>query len=1675
MFQRIVENIAAKILQRVAGGCLAFWRWPNVSRLFSALSFLAVLGLGACNDLSMPDPSDGVAAGQAYIVVKNTTAEELLIGLDENADDQGALNDERRTLSVGAEEEFEVEIPGDSRKVWLKLPGYAAEPIKLRSKDYKERTADRVYSCVNMEFSSYTTSDKGIKIVPDDPEKIAGSSVVYPDEEGGCPAFAQNLITSTANAAGENEFSIEDGTRGQEIIKEFSIVIRADYEAKVRFEKLDDLIGFGYQSDKSLVDLTKDGEALELQMTEDPHEFVQENKLPELNFVDGTAAEISFDDKEKWIPLHDIDTPTSQKFEVEYSDADGDELGYFLMANVEAWENGSLLPKTEEIVEENDYKEDPSRTHELKLYSPVKGKSEIANMSRDQRHRVEVTARVDDGMKDGRGKAEVTRTLYVNVAPEIEALQFGDGTDVSDIVETEKDNWLQLDSGDKTSFSVAARDADDGADLTYSWKVNNEKQQDKKTATVELDLGSTGAHEVEVAVTVSDGAEEKDSQARTLYVNVKPTQPTGIEVKERGQLVPGESARNYTLELVGGMDPDGDQLEYEWEYVGPTTDNIVFNPRDLVKSLEYSKIVTVKLPLGPHKIRARLKDKYGGKGEWFEEEITVGNHAPTITELKFADDKLVKNIDENNKDDWLQLDSGEKTSLTVEAADLDGDDLTYSWTVNGGDKKVTTDPRATLDLGSLAENHKVVVAVTVSDGVVDSKPFMRTLYVNVAPKIDEIKIKKDNTQEVLKKDQDIYTKDKPLQLDSGEKTSFSVAATDADDGADLSYTWTVNGEEQQDKKTATLVLDLGSLAKDHKVVVAVTASDGNGDKGKDTIERTLYVNVAPEIKTLKFGNGTDVSDIGENNKDDWLQLNSGDKTSFSVVATDADDGDDLTYSWTVNGKAPQEKDMQVTKTSTGETVELDLGSLAENHKVVVAVSVSDGVTEVPKTRTLYVNVAPKIDEIKIKKDNTQEVLKKGQDIYTKDNPLQLDSGEKTSFSVAATDADDGADLTYSWKVNNEEQQDKKTATVELDLSSTGDHKVVVAVTVSDGAEEKDSQARTLYVNVAPTPTEIKATPGKLVEKNPGSLARKYTLALVGGTDPDGDQLEYEWEYVGPTTDKIVFTPENSRNVTVILPLNQTHIIRARLKDEHGAEGEWFEEKITVENHAPRIIDENIKYRKGGYRYEVLGDDKYTQASPLRLTEEQKWKVELFVAPTDDDGDDLSYSWTVNGKAPQEQGMQVRKERSSEILEMDLGSLAGKHEVVVEVSVSDGVLDSKPFMRTLYVDVEPVITYLSGEDSKWADEANDYKSWIQFPASHMDEVDSGVAKEFTVEARDLDGDALDFILMINMKASEKKGKPIVVRDSPMNERESIYKDKETIVLYSPMNERKSIRTNYKDEYEEDEEKKRHKLVVTAVARDGTLVKHKSRTLYVNVAPTQPTEIKATADKLVSGESEWKYTLELVGGMDPDGDQLEYEWEYVGPTTDNIVFNPRYLMKSLGDSRIVTVNLPSGKHTIRARLKDEYGGKGKWFEEEITVGNHAPTITSLSGEDSVWDDEANNYKSWIQLDALDSPETEKFAVVAEDLDGDNLTYTWTVNGETPQTKDIQVTKKLTGETVKLQLYSPVKDKTEDQIKNMSAEERHKVEVAVTVSDGATRKRFQRANAVRECEADEARDTI
>ncbi len=569
---------------------------------------------------------------------------------------------------------------------------------------------------------------------------------------------------------------------------------------------------------------------------------LEPNDAPEISFLDGTVAD------GKWLQLEDVNDPTEpQAFKVLARDEDGGELTY-------SWTVNGVEQEGETGPEAN-----------LTLYSPLKGLSqdEIEAMSTDEHHEVLVKVTVTDAMGMSSKKF---RTLYVNVAPRIA-------------------NFTKPSSGDSSTarvgqdigFAVNVSDEESSEGFRYQWEYQapgagdwtRGAQTEAFTLATKALASNEDPYQVRVTVTDEDGGSAEATYGLTLQPNRAPTLEFADATVADGKWLQLEDVNDPTEPqtfIVQGHDEDGGELTYSWAVnnkiqkgeTGPEANLTLYSPlkglsQDVIEAMsaderhELMVIVTVTDDMGESESQFR--------------KLYV-NVKPT---LEFGDATVAE-------DEWFQLadiNTGtEPQAFTVEATDVEGDTLTYSWAVNGVEQTGETGPEASLTLYSPLKGfsqdkieaiielvpsadarHVVVVTATVKEqnGGSSGVPISRRLHVNVKPKLFD---RSGDLSDVRLNFQDI---------NSSQDVKFAVEGTDAE-GDTLTYSWAVNGVPQDEtgrEVSLAVFSPLRDLSKNeiaamsmpdrHRAVVEVTVSDGIASSG--TIPNTVHVNVAPTQPT----------------------------------------------------------------------------------------------------------------------------------------------------------------------------------------------------------------------------------------------------------------------------------------------------------------------------------------------------------------------------------------------------------------------------------------------------------------------------------------------------------------------------------------------------------------------------------------------------------------------------------------------------------------------------------------------------------------------------------------------------------------------------------------------------------------------------------------------------------
>jgi hypothetical protein len=131
---------------------------------------------------------------------------------------------------------------------------------------------------------------------------------------------------------------------------------------------------------------------------------------------------------------------------------------------------------------------------------------------------------------------------------------------------------------------------------------------------------------------------------------------------------------------------------------------------------------------------------------------------------------------------------------------------------------------------------------------------------------------------------------------------------------------------------------------------------------------------------------------------------------------------------------------------------------------------------------------------------------------------------------------------------------------------------------------------------------------------------------------------------------------------------------------------------------------------------------------------------------------------------------------------------------------------------------------------------------------------------------------------------------------------------------------------------------------------------------------------TVDSMSGDTSGYRGTTMHVTALasDPEDDDLTYEWKidsYVFPGQTDAEFD-EYIDYNPGNV---------GPHTVYVRVQDEIGDYSDWASMAFTTLNHAPTVSSISGDSSGYRDVEY---SW--------------SATGSDAEDDSLTYEWYVDG-------------------------------------------------------------------------------
>ena len=655
----------------------------------------------------------------------------------------------------------------------------------------------------------------------------------------------------------------------------------------------------------------------------------------------------------------------------------------------------------------------------------------VPNVSGDTA--VEFTLTVSDGTAEVSDSIIITITDSANTAPTVNA-----GTD------------QEVTEGDTVALAGTATDADQEDNLTYSWSHDSTLfiSLDDSTLTPSFTVPNvSGDTAVEFTLTVSDGtAEVSDSIIITITdsANTAPTVNAGTDQ---------EVTEGDTVALAGtATDADQeDNLTYSWSHDSTlfiSLDDTVLTPSFTVPNVSGDTAVEFTLTVSDG--TAEVSDSI---------IITITDSANTAPTVNAGTDQEVT--------------EGDTVALAGTATDADQEDnLTYSWSHDSTlfislDDTVLT-PSFTVP--NVSGDTAVEFTLTVSDGtaeVSDSIIITITDSANTAPTVNA-----GTDQEVTE----------------GDTVALAGTATDADQEDNLTYSWSHDSTLfiSLDDTVLTPSFTVPNVSGDTAVEFTLTVSDGTAEVS-DSIIITITdsANTAPTVNA-----GTD------------QEVTEGDTVALAGTATDADQEDNLTYSWS------HDSTLFISLDDTVLTPSFTVPNVSGDTAVEFTLTVSDGTAEVSDSIIITITDSA----------NTAPTVNAGTD-------QEVTEGDTVALAGTATDADQEDNLTYSWSHDSTLfiSLDDTVLTPSFTVPNvSGDTAVEFTLTVSDGtAEVSDSIIITITDSANTAPTVNAGTDQEVTEGD--------TVALAGtATDADQeDNLTYSWSHDSTlfiSLDDTVLTP-----------------------------------------------------------------------------------------------------------------------------------------------------------------------------------------------------------------------------------------------------------------------------------------------------------------------------------------------------------------------------------------------------------------------------------------------------------------------------------------------------------------------------------------------------------------------
>ncbi len=498
-------------------------------------------------------------------------------------------------------------------------------------------------------------------------------------------------------------------------------------------------------------------------------------------------------------------------------------------------------------------------------------------------------------------------------------------------------------SNTSVGLNGSGTDADSDP-LTFTWRVITAPMGSGGDSTIsDLNIANPTftpdkKGDYQLGLIVNDG--QIDSAESTMKIHVINNPPVADAGPTQNVHY---STRFVTLDGSGSFDVDGDPLTYSWRIVSKPSGStaVIVNPTDIHPT------ITLDVPQGSWVIGLTVND-----GAIDSAESTVS--------LNYIENQPVANAGPNQSrhtaygvPNTFQLDGSG-------SSDLDGDALTYAWTLKSAPSGSTAALSNRYIVNPTITADKVgayVIGLIVNDGLMNSAESTVTItYTNNTPVANA---------------GPNQSKHSPLtfQLDGSGSSDL--------DGDPLAYTWRVISKPSGSASvlsSTNIVNPTITADKLGSYVIGLTASDG-------------FVNSTENTVTLTVTNAAPVANAGPNQSRHT-------SLTFQLDGSGSSDGDSdpLTYSWRIISKPSGSASVLSSTTIVNPTITTDRPGAYS-----IGLTVNDGwVNSTESTVTItYTNNAPVANA-----GTYADVL------YANRNGVTLNGG--------ASSDPDGDAITYAW-------------------------------------------------------------------------------------------------------------------------------------------------------------------------------------------------------------------------------------------------------------------------------------------------------------------------------------------------------------------------------------------------------------------------------------------------------------------------------------------------------------------------------------------------------------------------------------------------------------------------------------------------------------------------------------